>query len=404
MLIINAFALKKTNGTYTTIAGSVEVSRSLYEERGGHGGSTIVPLENRLGLVNGHWTLVAAEAGCAFMASVPSKEAAHLLTQAGGMKPSASHLDRLPRHVQTVIDNDRIEIAERVRNADVFPSSDSVALIMVSLDGVMTPMKNAPRVAGLPKGGVGPKGHKESYCGTVSLFDHNGDRIHTIRFGRMPESKKYSLQQELKAELSHVLLRYPEAKLQAVADGAEENWRILREIASDLGITFENTLDYYHAMEYVSEAFNLAGGSDPKGDTKYWGEVLKDEQNGVESLIMAIESRVALAAGKTRDKMQKKLNYLVNHKDMMQYARLIESKQPIGSGVQEAACKTLVSQRMKNSGMTWSHAGGQAIITLRGYYQSGRWSSAWKVLRYEFQGGYQVDPDSSRAKPQKYAA
>ena len=35
---------------------------------------------------------------------------------------------------------------------------------------------------------------------------------------------------------------------------------------------------------------------------------------------------------------------------------------PIGSGIVEAACKTLVTQRMKRSGMRWRHEGGQAKL------------------------------------------
>jgi len=89
---------------------------------------------------------------------------------------------------------------------------------------------------------------------------------------------------------------------------------------------------------------------------------------------------------------------------MMQYDRLLKAKQPIGSGIQEAACKTLVSQRMKNSGMTWSHEGGQAILTLRGYRQSERWGNAWKTLRHKFRRAYNIDEDLSRQKPRKKAA
>jgi hypothetical protein len=42
----------------------------------------------------------------------------------------------------------------------------------------------------------------------------------------------------------------------------------------------------------------------------------------------------------------------------------------------EAACKTLVTERMKRSGMRWREAGGQAILTLRGWVQSDRFDAA----------------------------
>ena len=50
----------------------------------------------------------------------------------------------------------------------------------------------------------------------------------------------------------------------------------------------------------------------------------------------------------------------------MRYTQYRREKLPIGSGVVEAACKTLVTQRLKRAGMRWRMEGGQAILTLRG--------------------------------------
>jgi hypothetical protein len=51
----------------------------------------------------------------------------------------------------------------------------------------------------------------------------------------------------------------------------------------------------------------------------------------------------------------------------------------------EAACKTLVTQRLKQSGMRWSIQGGQAILTLRSLIQSDRWEQGWALLRKSYQ-------------------
>jgi len=58
---------------------------------------------------------------------------------------------------------------------------------------------------------------------------------------------------------------------------------------------------------------------------------------------------------------------------------------PIASGVVEAACKTLVTQRLKGSGMAWTPAGGQASLTLRSLIHSQRWQHAWALLHADFQ-------------------
>ena len=74
------------------------------------------------------------------------------------------------------------------------------------------------------------------------------------------------------------------------------------------------------------------------------------------------------------------LGYFRNHRHRMRYAESKARRLPIGSGVVEAASKTLVTQRLKRSGMRWRHAGGQAILTLRALMQSGRFDSAWELL------------------------
>jgi hypothetical protein len=48
---------------------------------------------------------------------------------------------------------------------------------------------------------------------------------------------------------------------------------------------------------------------------------------------------------------------------------------PMGSGITEAACKTVCTQRRKRSGMSWTLAGGQVILDLRVIWLSGVWDA-----------------------------
>ena len=52
---------------------------------------------------------------------------------------------------------------------------------------------------------------------------------------------------------------------------------------------------------------------------------------------------------------------------------------PIGSEIVEAACKTLATQRLKRSRMSWRD-GKQAMLTIRSLQQSQRWSAAWGLV------------------------
>ena len=391
----------KTIGHYMTLAGAIEVSRSTYRERGGHGGETVAALDLRLGLVGGHWTPTAAMVATRFMASCPSAESAELLECAGTMTPSASHLDRVAKLVGETWEARRVEFEAEVRQAESLdlPSSATVAHIVLSLDGVMVRMKDAPRVPGLGRKDQGPKGHKEAGCGTVTLIGQDGSRLRSIRFARMPERHKATLHRQLVGELMPLLARYPDASVVAVADGAHENWRIVDEIAEELGCKITRRLDYFHASEHLVEGLKAAGASDE--EITEWRTRLKDEAGVIEPLIEEICTR---AAESGKGDVEKCLNFFLNNAARIDYAEARDAHQPIGSGVQEAACKTLVTQRMKRSGMSWRTPGGQAILTLRGLAQSDRLAHAWNAIRPTLPTRIDIDSNQGRKLPERRAA
>jgi hypothetical protein len=85
-------------------------------------------------------------------------------------------------------------------------------------------------------------------------------------------------------------------------------------------------------------------------------------------------------------RVTKELAYFRNNRHRMRYREFKAEGLPIGSGVVEAACKTLVTQRLKQSGMRWEEQGGQAILTVRGWTQSGdRFERAWALLAATYQ-------------------
>lgn len=71
----------------------------------------------------------------------------------------------------------------------------------------------------------------------------------------------------------------------------------------------------------------------------------------------------------------------------------------IGSGIVEAACKTLVAQRLKQSGMRWSAGGAQAILTPRGWDQSDRFDEAWALIANTFRADVTVLANVIAIKP-----
>ncbi|HEY2839549.1 MAG TPA: hypothetical protein VGJ26_10385 [Pirellulales bacterium] len=75
------------------------------------------------------------------------------------------------------------------------------------------------------------------------------------------------------------------------------------------------------------------------------------------------------------------VQYFRNHQHQMDYPRYLANGWQIGSGPVESACKTVVANRLKGSGMRWGEDGSDAVCHLRALYlsQPGQWESFWKT-------------------------
>jgi hypothetical protein len=276
-----------------------------------------------------------------------------------------------------------------LRTQETVPAAARV--LATSVDGVMVPMKagaaqRSAKQAEAGKHASGPSGHQEVGCGTVVLYDADGERLQTIRYGRMPESKKVTLQAQVSAETASILAVRPDLRRVYLADGAKDNWRLLAEVEAQLPPASEPSVqiaDFYHACDHLKKACDAAWGeSSSRSQTEFerLKTVLKTDEQGTQRVIRVLSYQRGLARAARRERLQTELTYFRNQRPHMHYATYIQQGLPIASGVIEAACKTLVTQRLKRSGMAWAPAGGQAILTLRSVIQSERWPAAWQLL------------------------
>lgn len=365
--------------TSTSAVGPVRVARSLY--RRPHSGHALCPLELRAGIIEGSWTPWAAKQATWVVAHLTPKEGEELFDLLGNMTPSKSTLDRLPKALSVHWEAHRPHFEATLRHQEALP--DEAVAMAVSLDGVMAPMKDGQRQAkrqqACAKGQSpsGPAGYQEVGCATVSYYDRHGERLCTRRMARMPEGNKATLKSQLTAEVMGALIRRPDLRVVKVADGAPDNWSYLAETLP----VGEEVLDFYHAATHLGDALGAAYGegtlqSQERMETLR--EVLRDAPDGVDTGIGAL-CRLRTRYPR-RQAIHKALSYFREHRHRMRYGALRAQHLPIGSGVVEAACKTLVSQRLKRSGMRWRTAGGQAILTFRALCQSERFERAWPLL------------------------
>jgi hypothetical protein len=381
-----------TAETYLSAAGLVEVTRHLYRPVG-RNAKSICPLELRMGMVGGYWTPRAARLGAFVVAQLTPGEAEALFGELGAMGPSRSSLDRLPRELSQRWEMHREAWEEALRTQETLPPA--AVTMALSVDGVMAPMKAeaAHRQAKRLEAGKhasGPAGNREVGCGTVSLYDQDGERLQTIRYARMPEAKKVTLGTQLQAELQMLLATCPTLVRVHLADGAEGNWTLLAAMAQALGLspeTYLEIVDFYHACDHLKNGCDaIWGESTPRGQAEFMRlkTLLKEDDQGADRIIRVFRYQRAHLKGHRLARLKAELTYFRNQRPRMYYADYLRRNLPIASGVMEAACKTLVTQRLKRSGMAWTPAGGQAILTLRSLIQSQRWHRAWALWTADF--------------------
>ncbi len=229
-------------------------------------------------------------------------------------------------------------------------------------------------------------GWRETMVGTISFYDRDGERQHTIYMGATPEYGKATFLSRLEAEVSHVKAKYPEARYLGIADGAKGNWEFLERH------TDEQVVDFWHATEYLGKAATVLYRGQVTAREAWMDESchkLKHEPGGAAAILKQLKylSKVRPWAKEDED-VQRAITYFTNQSKAgrMDYAARVIRKEPIGSGVTEAACKVIVKQRLCASGMKWKEAGAAAVISLRCLtHTAERWDQFWgKIDKWGF--------------------
>ena len=252
-----------------------------------------------------------------------------------------------------------------------------IQTIVFSLDGAYILMAN--------------EGYREAMVGTISLYDCDGERQHSIYLGEAPEYGKGSFKARYEQEIERIKARYPEALYLGIADGAQDNWTFLTSH------TDRQLLDFYHVTEYLADAAHaLYPKKTQHVQRKQWlcdrCSTLKHEPQAAQTILNElIQIPTAKRSKSIQEDLQAAITYFSNNeaKGRMNYAQQVDEQLPIGSGVTEAACKTLVKQRLCGSGMRWKTKGAKVVLSLRALVQTTqRWQQFWNkinLLGAEFQ-------------------
>lgn len=410
---------RQIRATYTTVFGDITVERGAYQQAGR--GRVAVPMELRLAIVEGRYTPQVARVLTRATAAMPAEEGAELLREVGLCQVSVSTLHRVPRAIVARYETQREQINRELREQECVP--DDAVTVQVSLDGVMVPQDGEharPRGRKTddpepprheqrygPVGRVGPaatddeKGRAwhEASVGTLAFYDKAGDHLRTIYSAQMPQAGKKALAQDLEQELLAVLSERPDLNLCFASDGAPLHWKLLAKIRKrlpeDFGRDKTNLLDFWHAAEYLQLVANLIVGAEtPEAQllAASWRETLKTLTDGAARVLKWMRYRRGQVPRADRENFDDALAFLAKQarRGRMRYAEAKQRGYPIGTGVTEAAAKTIVSVRMKRAGARFSQHGGQTVMTLRAALLSDRFDRLSELLEATYRAALQA--------------
>ena len=197
----------------------------------------------------------------------------------------------------------------------------------------------------------------------------------------------------LTALIQEVLRRWegPLPRLTYVTDAGDNETKYYRQVLSNMAhprtgakLPWIRIVDYYHAAQRIWAMAEAMFGKDaPAG--RAWARrmcrVLKKPGGPFRVLHSAAALRKRRKLPKSRaSEFSKAYQYIRRRTKLMQYYEYKRLNLPIGSGVTEAACKTIVTQRLKLSGMRWMKQGAQTILNLRVVLLSGIWQPVYRKL------------------------
>jgi hypothetical protein len=208
-------------------------------------------------------------------------------------------------------------------------------------------------------------GHKETRCGVVYEPEWNPARTPAAEAALQKEyvgtlASREALVQEVCARVER-RRPTPTTPVAALGDGADWIWELFaRYLPQRVEI-----LDFYHVLEHLTVVAAAQYGEGTEL-AHAWRKRMKKNllRYGPGSLLRALRAwQPPDEAG--QEVKRRESAYFARHQERMDYPRYLRAGFPIGSGAVEGACKHLVADRFKGSGMRWNVATAEPLLQLR---------------------------------------
>lgn len=376
---------KTPNRNVATLFGKITLWRHGYRPwQRDAGEPTIFPLEMQLGLVEGA-TPALAEAAVRYLAETGATQQTVLqrLRREHGVDWGVKKLRDVTENLSAAMEQFRREFQVKQVLKLLRQAADSKGKRKI----VLSAGRDGITLCTTPYSFF-----EVATTATITVYDRRGRRLGSVFLAYAPELGQGTMTDELAALLRQVLAEWdgPLPRLCYVTDAGENEVKFYRQVLRRMhhprtGARLEWVwiVDYYHAAQRITKMAEALFGDTAQGQA--WAAKMRKklkQPNGAARVLWSaaqMRSRYGLAKSR-REAFRQAYNYIRTRTKHMQYAAFRAQGLPIGSGITEAACKTVFTQRLKLSGMRWAISGAQRILNLRVCLLSGIWDEVYQAV------------------------
>lgn len=299
------------------------------------------------------------------------------IREISGIEVGAKEIERCSNRLGESVEEFFQKDSSLIDADNVIPFSKS-SVFYVSMDGTGVPVVKAETRNRKGKGADGAAKTREVKLGCVFTQTTVDDKDRPVRdehstsyVGAIETAEEFS--KRIYAEAFRRGVEKAE-NVCIVGDGARWIWNIAEE--HFYGAT--QIIDLYHAREHYWNIARMAYSRDG-GRLKQWTNKRRKElDRGRVDLVVKAMEKLSIANKTDTETVLREINYFKNNELRMQYADFKKRGFFVGSGVMEAGCRSVIGQRLKQSGMHWSVQGANNIIALRCCFFSNRWEDFWE--------------------------
>lgn len=359
-----------------TMLGEVPYTRSRYKCTAC--GVVHYPADKAFGIENTSRSPGVRRQVARLGAKEPFHEVAEDLLELAGIRLSRKDAERIAEGIGEDIEQKDSRERERIRftKAPWPDAPKTIETFYIEMDGTgvpMVPWEVAGRKGKQRDGAAKTREVKLGCVFTQTMRDQEGRPVRnpksTTFTGAIEDAATFG--QRLYAESVRRGL-HGARRLIVLGDGAE--W--IKNLCETHFPMATRIVDFYHAKEHVAtlcQALFYKPGDAAHYRDRWW-DLLAGGR--IEELVLQASAFLPKDPRENKD-ARREIEYMNKNKEHMRYARFRKQGLFIGSGVIEAACKSLVGKRLKQSGMEWTVSGANAIIALRCATLSNRFQDYW---------------------------